>query len=67
MKTYQMAKTIDTLEIVYQISHENLEAAIVNFLFSMNFLPKNVDVLSVDIGVPVDDNGLVTMTLEVVE
>jgi len=72
MMTFQMAKTtkiptVETTDIVYQISHDNLEAAIVNFLFSMNLIPKNVDVLSVDLGVPVDDNGLVTMTLEVVE
>lgn len=59
--------TVETTDIVYQISHDNLEAAIVNFLFSMNLIPKNVDVLSVDLGVPVDDNGLVTMTLEVIE
>lgn len=58
---------VSTTEVTYKMSHDNIEAAIINFLFSMNLIPKNEEILSVDLGLPVDDNGLVSITLEIVE
>ena len=50
----------------FKLSHDQLEAAIVNYLASYNFL-HDMDVLSVDLGVPVDDNGYVEMELTYLE
>lgn len=41
----------------YEISYDNLEAALVHFLHSNRLVPFEWDVLEVDIGAPVNDKG----------
>lgn len=36
-----------TTEVTYEISKDNVESAILNFLYQMNLVPKNMDVKSI--------------------
>ena len=42
---------------VIEISHENLEAALLQFLQSNRLIPLEWDVLEVDFGIPVNEKG----------
>lgn len=41
----------------YEISYDNLEAALIHFLHSNRLIPLDWDILEMDIGVPVNEKG----------
>ena len=47
------------------VSHDNLEAAVVQFLHANRLIPLEWDILEVDFGVPVDSNGHVEFDMTV--
>lgn len=47
----------------YEISYENLEAAIVQFLQSNRIIPFEWDILELDIALPLNENGNVEFDL----
>lgn len=51
----------------FAISYDNLEAAIVEFLYRMNVVNRHTDdIVSLDIDVPLNDEGLIEFDVEIV-
>jgi len=48
-----------------KMSYDNFESAIITFLYSISAIDDNVDVVGADLGVPVDDQGMVEFDIEV--
>lgn len=49
------------------MSYDNFESAIVSFLYSMNAIPDDWDILCTDLEVPLNDEGYVEFDIEVVK
>lgn len=54
---------IKTETVTLTISHDNLEAAILQFLHANRLIPLEWDILEMDLGVPVDSKGHVEFDL----
>lgn len=54
------------IERTLKVSHDNIESAVVAFLYSVGAINDNEDVVMIDLGLPVDENGMVEVDLEVV-
>lgn len=49
------------------ISHDNLEACILGFLYATKTIPESWDVLTTELGVPLNEDGLVEIEIECVK
>lgn len=47
------------------MSYENLEAAISTFLYATKTVPQSWDITFLDLGLPVNENGLVEFDIEI--
>jgi len=59
-------KTEEFNTMNFKLKHEHLEAAIINYLNSYNFI-SGIEVTSIDLGLTVDDDGCVEMDLNYIE
>jgi hypothetical protein len=52
----------------FAMSYDNLEAAISDFLYRMNVVNRHTDdIVSIDIGIPLNEEGLIEFDVEIVE
>ncbi len=49
------------------ISHDNLESCILGFLYATKTIPESWDILSTELGVPLNEDGLVEIEIECVK
>ena len=49
------------------MSYDNFESAIITFLYSLDAIPEDWDVLYTDIGVPLNEDGFVEFDIEIVK
>ena len=49
------------------ISHDNLESCILGFLYATKTIPESWDVLTTELGVPLNEDGLVEIEIECVK
>lgn len=48
----------------FKMSYENLEDAVISFLYAMGAIDDNVEVVGTDFGIEVDENGMIEFDLE---
>jgi hypothetical protein len=61
-------KSMEETELrTFKMSYENLEDAIISFLYSVGAIDDNVEVIGTDFGMEVDDDGMVEFDLEMVK
>lgn len=50
-----------TTEVTYEISKDNVESAILNFLYQMNLVPKNLEVKSIKLDTRVRQGKMILL------
>lgn len=57
-------KSNEIIRRTITLSYDNLEACVLGFLYATKTIPPSWDVLSTEIGVPLNEDGLVEIELE---
>lgn len=60
-------KAPDVLYKTLLISYDNLEDSLVAFLYAIKAIPESWDVITTDLGVPLNDEGLVEVKMVIVK
>lgn len=57
----------DTETRTIRMSYENLEDAVISFLYAIGAIDEDLDVVSTDFGLEIDEDGMIEFDLEMVK